>query len=506
MQRKYLSCLIAATVCACVDTGPPEPKIDPAYIQKNLLSAPPAQMTNQVDADFGGKVVYLGNDVSKDTVSPGDEVTVVHYWKVVDAPGERWRVFTHLQGRSKDDWENIDRTDMRLGHGPETWKTGEIVRDEHKFRVPKDWKSPYADVLVGLYPKGQHGVQDRMPLVSGKVEADAERRVPVVRLKISGAGKVEKPQTYAVHKIAEPIVIDGRADEAAWQRAPESPVFSTAEGSPEVKGDTRARLLWDDENLYVFVSAKDSDVHSQYRSQDEPLWKEDVIELFIDADRNRRGYVELQVNPNNAQLDSWFVATRSGMIDAAWAAGMRSAVQVHGTLDNRDDTDTGWDVEIAIPLGAVKGAARNMPVNIPPVVGDTWRLNIVRVDQPKDERNPSVSSWSRITYQDFHALDRMLEVTFGDTTGKTEAPPAAPAEGAAPAGGTGAAPAEGAGATPAGGAGAAPAGGAGAAPAGGTGATPAAPAKPGAAPAQGTAPAGQGAPAGKAAEPARPAP
>lgn len=486
MQRNYLSCLIAATVCACVDTGPPEPKIDPAYIEKNLLSEPPAQMTNQVDADFGGKVVYLGNDVSRDTVAPGDEVTVVHYWKVVDAPGERWRVFTHLLGPSKEDWENIDRTDMRLGHGPDKWKAGEIIRDEHKFRVPKDWKSPHADVLVGLYPRGQHGIQDRMPLVSGKVEADAERRVKVAQLKVTGAGKPEKPQTYVVHKAAEPIVIDGRADEAAWQRAPEGPVFTTAEGSPAIDGDTRARLLWDDQNLYVFVSAKDSDVYSQYKNHDESLWKEDVIELFIDADRNRRGYVELQVNPNNAQLDSWFVATRSGVIDVAWSAEMKSAVTVHGTADNRDDQDTGWDVEIAIPLHAVKGAAANMPVNIPPVVGDLWRLNVVRVDQPRDAKNPSVSSWNRITYQDFHALDRMLEVTFGDASGKTEAAPAqAPA---APAGGTGAAPAGGA----------------------SGGVAPAAePAKPGAAPATGAAPAGGAspkAPAGEPATPSRPAP
>jgi hypothetical protein len=442
MQRNYLFCLLAATLCACVDTGPPEPKIDPAYIEKNLLPQPPAQMTNQVDADFGGKVVYLGNDVSKDTVAPGDQITVVHYWKVVDAPGERWRVFTHLQGSAKQDWENIDRTDMRLGHGPDKWKAGQIIRDEHNFRLPKDWSSPHADVLVGLYPKGGHGIEDRMPLVSGKVEADAERRVRVARLKVTGASKADsKPQTYVVHKIAEPIVIDGRADEAAWQRAPEGPVFTSAEGSPAIDGDTRARLLWDDQNLYVFVSAKDSDVYSQYTKHDDSLWKEDVIELFIDADRNRRGYVELQVNPNNAQLDTWFVATRAGMIDVAWAASMKSAVTVHGTADDRDDKDTGWDVEIAIPLPAVKGSASTMPVNIPPVVGDMWRLNVVRVDKPKDASNPAVSSWSRITYQDFHALDRMLEVTFGDTTGQTAAPAAAPA---APAEGAGAAPAEGA--------------------------------------------------------------
>jgi hypothetical protein len=486
MQRKYVGCLIAVTLSACVDTAPPEPKIDPAYIQKNLLAEPPAQMTNKVDADFGGKVVYLGSDVAKPTVAPGDEATVVHYWKVVEPPGEKWRVFTHLQGSSKQDWENIDRSDMRVGHGPDKWKAGEIIRDEHKFRVPKDWKSPYADVLVGLYPKGGPKVDDRMPVVSG--QADAERRIKAARLQVQGGAAkaaTEPPKTYVIHKASEPITIDGRADEAAWQRAPEGPVFVTAEGSPEIQGATRGRLLWDDQHLYVFVTVQDKDVSSQYKNHDDSMWKEDVIELFIDADRNRRGYAELQVNPNNAQLDSWFMTTRAGPIDMAWLANMKSAVTVHGTLNQRDDQDTGWDVEIAIPLEAVKGTHPAMEVNIPPRPGDTWRLNVVRVDKPEAEKNPAVSSWSQITYQDFHALDRMLEVTFGDAAGKTEAaapaatPGTAPAEGASGA----AAPAQGS-ATPA------------------QGNAPRVPSR-GSAP---RAPAGQDKGAGQPAEPTKPAP
>ena len=33
--------------------------------------------------------------------------------------------------------------------------------------------------------------------------------------------------------------------------------------------------------------------------------------MFIDADGNRRGYVELQVNPNNVTFDSWFAGDRA---------------------------------------------------------------------------------------------------------------------------------------------------------------------------------------------------
>ena len=44
-------------------------------------------------------------------------------------------------------------------------------------------------------------------------------------------------------------------------------------------------------------AAEDPDVHSDFVNQDDHLWEQDVIEVFIDADGNRRGYIELQVNP-----------------------------------------------------------------------------------------------------------------------------------------------------------------------------------------------------------------
>ena len=63
-------------------------------------------------------------------------------------------------------------------------------------------------------------------------------------------------------------------------------------------------MTWDEQNLYVFVQADDPDVSSKYTKNDDEIWKNDVIEIFIDADSNRHGYVELQVNPNNATFDT----------------------------------------------------------------------------------------------------------------------------------------------------------------------------------------------------------
>ena len=81
---------------------------------------------------------------------------------------------------------------------------------------------------------------------------------------------------------------DGIADEESWKTALMSSNFVEPEGSKLQTQMTKARMLWDDKALYVFIEVSDTDINSPYKKRDDPLWKGDVVELFIDADRNGR--------------------------------------------------------------------------------------------------------------------------------------------------------------------------------------------------------------------------
>ncbi len=425
MRRRAASAAALLALFACHRGG--KKKIDQATIDRNLLEAPPAQLENKVDADLGGKVVYLGNEVNPHVLGPGKTATIVHYWKVVEAPGEGWQVFTHLLGAG-DHWMNLDYSDMRDGYPVSKWKAGDVIRDEQTFTLESPWPSPTAQLVVGLWKKDGN---QRMEVVKGPV--DAQRRVLAYRWPVDPRGRAFKPMpTYRVRRAKGAITLDGKDSEEDWKLAQTSPTFEVAAGGPKLDGSARARLLWDDRNLYAFIDVEDSDVHSQYKKQDDPLWKEDVVELFIDADRNRHGYVELQVNPNNAHFDAWFPVTRAKDNHFEWTSGMKSAVNVRGTADDRGDHDKGWSAEIAIPLADVKGMDAGMKVTIPPVPGDRWRLNVIRVDLPKGSSGVSASSWSPITIRDFHALGRMLNAEFADADGQVPGKGAPSAADAAP--------------------------------------------------------------------------
>lgn len=443
-MRKLLVVTLALAG-ACSDQGSTPghgPRIDRGYVQANLLDAPPASLPNRVDAVFRdgtGEVRYLGNDLAMTAVAPGDKVTLTHYWQVVTPPAGHWKIFSHLLGGAGD-FTNVDATDMRTGHRVSEWKAGQVIRDEQSFVVERDWKSPTARLIVGFFQPGKHRIADRMEV---DAPGAADRAVVVATLTIDLEKAPPPAGTVILRKAEGPITIDGVADEPGWRAAAVQTDFASAEGCPELDEKTSAKMTWDDQFLYVFVEVDDADVWSPFTQHDDHLWEADVVEVFIDADGNGRGYVELQVNPRNAQFDTWFAVGRPNR-DDSFSAGMQTQVTVKGTLDDRDDGDSGWDVEIAIPHAAVKGKDAAMKVAVPPRPGDRWRLNVVRVDKNREEK-VRAAAWSRIACADFHGLDRMLTVQFADATGSTR-----PAELEAPEGDAGPAeaPDAGAGATP----------------------------------------------------------
>ena len=435
--------LLLVSLAACVDKGPgPQPKkIEPAYIAQNLVKDVPPN-AQRVDVDLGGKVVYAGNTVERPALVPGQSARITHYWQVKAPPGPGWRVFAIVRGApGTADFMNLPATDMELGHPPATWKAGEIIQDVQDFTLRPDWKSPTATLLIGLIKDDGHEVGDRMAAMGPSV---IDRAVIARKLDIDLTKAPPPPGTIYVPHAGAPIVIDGVANEPGWANAIVSPEFQTAEGCSEPGGKASAKLTWDDQNLYVFVTVTGTDVVSEYTKHDDSLWKADDIEVFVDADGNRRGYVELQVNPNNATFDSWFATTRAQPGDVSWDSGMVTAVKVHGT-PAANDSDQGWDAEIAIPWQAAKGRDANMAVRLPPQVGDRWRLNVVRVDGKSTGSETTAQTWNRITCQDWHALDRMLTAVFADPSGSIIPKPVEP-NGAGSAAGSGAGSASGSGA------------------------------------------------------------
>jgi hypothetical protein len=177
----------------------------------------------------------------------------------------------------------------------------------------------------------------------------------------------------------EQILVDGLADEEAWQRAEAVTDFvgySPTEGFEPV-GDTSVRLLTNETHLYVYFKARfDEPTRVRaYLSEREDVNRDDQVALYLDPfGDGRRAYV-FWLNPLGVQQD--MLTTLDGYWNSAWDAVFKTRGRI---------VDGGYDVEVAIPFRSLrfdpkseqpwrillkrKFTARDEYVSFPPVLGD----------------------------------------------------------------------------------------------------------------------------------------
>src|SRR5690349_11305799 len=105
--------------------------------------------------------------------------------------------------------------------------------------------------------------------------------------------KEEDVPHYTSYKMKDKITIDGRLDEVAWKNAPRSNAFKDLISGANTYLDTRAAVLWDDENLYVAYWIEEPNVAATLTKRDAPIYKDNDVELFI---AGQDGYYEFEIN------------------------------------------------------------------------------------------------------------------------------------------------------------------------------------------------------------------
>jgi hypothetical protein len=221
---------------------------------------------------------------------------------------------------------------------------------------------------------------------------------------------VLKELTVTKLATAAEIKIDGRLDDPPWQRAAATGPFvdvGSGRENPSLRPQGNARLLWDDKSLYVGFEVLDQKIHGGFPkdAKDPHLWERDTIEIMIDpdGDGDNKDYYEIQVNPQNlvfdTQYDDYNKPNGNGkgpFGHEEWSAGLTSAVEIHGTIDDDADKDHGYTVEIQIPWASFTKAKA-----VPPPSGSRFRMNFYAM------KNNGGVAWSPILGTgNFHRASR----------------------------------------------------------------------------------------------------
>ncbi len=159
------------------------------------------------------------------------------------------------------------------------------------------------------------------------------------------------------------VEIDGRLDDPAWRNAPSVTTFlqrEPIEGAPPEER-TEVRVLYDQGSIYIGAVLYERDpsrIRTQLvrRDQQGPY---DYFEVSLDPNRDRRTGYRFRVSASGVQRDVYLYDDVRE--DEAWDAVWESSVQLH---------DSGWSVEIRIPLSQLRYQAADVP--------QSWGVNFTR--------------------------------------------------------------------------------------------------------------------------------
>ncbi|MBP9112765.1 MAG: carbohydrate-binding family 9-like protein [Polyangiaceae bacterium] len=430
---------LGATLVGCVGGSKGLSAEERERLKPYILDAVPSDV-NKLDINFENRIRIVGSKFEPSIAKPGEEVKVTVYWRCDDKVDEGWILFTHMHDELSDHKDNLDFSGTlreRVGDqakqilGPDRWEKGKIYVDSYTYRVANEVTGPDITVYTGVF-KGNA----RLRILSGPNDGDNRAKVGVIKTGLDGKTRVVPTAdvpSLQVKKLAAgtKIVVDGKADDAAWKEAVSTgPFVDVSSGKTNttfpVNGQTK--LLWDADNLYLFFEVKDPNVvggfdkekkKSDFTVTGQPkLWTKHTVEIMTDpdGDGDNANYYELQINPQNMVFHSQFDERQKpapttpddgpfGHED--WNPKLKSSVVVNGTLDKADDVDQGYNVEVAIPWTAFSKAKAS-----PPKPGDSWRMNFYAMMD-----NGGVA-WSPILGRgNFHFAPRFGKITWLDEKG-----------------------------------------------------------------------------------------
>lgn len=195
---------------------------------------------------------------------------------------------------------------------------------------------------------------------------------------------------YRCRRVERPLDLASDAPDPEWQRLSWSEPFVDITGVDILKPryQTRVRMGWDDEFLYVFAELEEPHVWGTITEKNAVMFEDNDFEIFIDPDGDGLDYYEFEIN---ALGTIWELALPKPYSEGGQPKsgcnidGLVSRVRVNGTLNDPGDWDEGWTVEVAIPWSGL--AEYHREGTSPPRTGDTWRINFSRVQWRHDVVN-----------------------------------------------------------------------------------------------------------------------
>jgi hypothetical protein len=220
---------------------------------------------------------------------------------------------------------------------------------------------------------------------------------------------VKPPELKVVKVEKDAIKVDGLLDDAAWKKASVADDFCNGNGEAAL-GKTRLLAAQDEANLYIAIEGFEAEavlkaaalIANAGKHDDNDIWQDDAVEVFIDPSGKRASYYQIIVNSKGVTWDAWHNEPKDE--DKTWEPKYLSAVKIG---------EKSWVVELALPWACFDKTEK---------FEADWVFNAVR----DRAQNGDECFWSPVLGQNAHAIERFGKLTgiLGVKPPKAEAKPA----------------------------------------------------------------------------------
>ncbi|MEG1563403.1 MAG: sugar-binding protein [Bacteroides sp.] len=224
------------------------------------------------------------------------------------------------------------------------------------------------------------------------------------------------PQSYVCYRTADKLKLDGQLNETSWTKAEPTADFVDISGKSFAKPlyNTSAKMLWDDDYLYVGATLQEPNIIARLTQRDTIIYHDNDFEIFLDPDGDGQQYFEIETNARGVIFDLMLDRPyrSGGNFLIQWdCPGLKTAIHCDGTLNKSKDKDRQWTVEMAIPR-----AALTLNFTNPLKAGNCWRINFSRVQWLKAKGPEENWVWSPTGKVDMHMPDRWGFLYFSPAT------------------------------------------------------------------------------------------
>ncbi len=223
--------------------------------------------------------------------------------------------------------------------------------------------------------------------------------------------------TYTIARTAAANPVPGQWDDATWAGVEALAIDRFHDRSSDHRPRVAAKLLHDDEHIYVFFRVEDRYVVSKRTELHEMVCKDSCVEFFV-RPRDDAGYFNIEINAGGTMLLYYCAGWKGGPGDGRIrrtpiTPAQAAMIDIHGSLPRTVEPEitepVTWTLQYRLPVALFE--AELGPLR--PLAGQRWRANFYKCAD--ESSHPHWASWSPVGEKlSFHQPDRFGTIVFAE--------------------------------------------------------------------------------------------